>query len=87
MSKTLRCLGLMATAALVVWSMVTDASAADAGTRMLRIGSFGLAPAFGGPPALIREELRKLGYVEGKDFVIEYRSANGDPDRLPAACW
>ena len=85
MSKTLRCLGFLATAALVVWSMVTDASAADAGTRMLRIGSFGLAPAFGGPPALIREELRKLGYVEGKDFVIEYRSANGDPDRLPAA--
>ena len=85
MSKTLRCLGLMATAALVVWSMFTYASAAAAGTRMLRMGSFGLAPAFGGPPALIREELRKLGYVEGKDFVIEYRSANGDPDRLPAA--
>ena len=85
MSKTSRCLCFLATAALVVWSVVTDASAADAGTRMLRIGSFGLAPTFGGPPALIRDELRKLGYVEGKDFVIEYRSANGDPDRLPAA--
>jgi putative tryptophan/tyrosine transport system substrate-binding protein len=85
MSKTSRCLGSLATAALVAWSVVTDASAADAGTRMLRIGSFGLAPTFGGPPALIRDELRKLGYVEGKDFVIEYRSAHGDPDQLPAA--
>jgi putative ABC transport system substrate-binding protein len=85
MSKTLRCLRFLTTAALVVGSMVTDASAADAGTRVLRIGSFGLGPAFGGPPALIRDELRKLGYVEGKDYVIDYRSANGDPDQLPAA--
>jgi putative ABC transport system substrate-binding protein len=34
---------------------------------------------------LIVQELRKLGYVEGKNLVIEYRSANGDPDRLPEA--
>ena len=28
--------------------------------------------------------LRELGYVEGKNLVIEWRSAEGDPGRLPA---
>ena len=27
--------------------------------------------------------LRDLGYVEGRDFVMEYRYAEGQPDRLP----
>src|SRR5262245_44541643 len=31
-----------------------------------------------------RQGLRDLGYVEGRDIVIEYRSAEGKLDRLPA---
>src|SRR6516162_2566248 len=32
----------------------------------------------------IRQGLRKSGYVEGQNVTIEYRSANGQYDRLPA---
>jgi len=82
-SSSLRWLGILATVALVIWSAPNDATAADATNKVLRIGTFSLSPTFGGPPALILEELRKLGYVEGKNLVIEYRSANRDPARLP----
>jgi putative ABC transport system substrate-binding protein len=31
----------------------------------------------------LREGLRELGYVEGRNFAFEFRSADGDADRLP----
>jgi putative tryptophan/tyrosine transport system substrate-binding protein len=31
----------------------------------------------------LRQGLRELGYVEGKNFVIEYRSAEGQDERFP----
>src|SRR6266700_5542003 len=31
-----------------------------------------------------RQGLRDLGYVEGRNFVIEYRDAEGKLERLPA---
>lgn len=83
--SSLRSWGLVATVVLMLSTPQLDASAADATAKVLRLGTFGLRGTFSGPPATIREELQKLGYVEGKNLVIEYRSANGDPARLPEA--
>jgi ABC-type uncharacterized transport system substrate-binding protein len=35
-------------------------------------------------PEAFRQELRDLGYVEGRNLVIEYRSAEGKAEQLPA---
>jgi putative ABC transport system substrate-binding protein len=32
----------------------------------------------------LREQLRALGYIEGKNVIFEYRVANSDPSRFPA---
>src|SRR6202795_3524766 len=55
-------------------------------TKVPRIGYLG----FGSPSAVaarseaFRQGLRELGYVEGKNIVIEWRSAEEKLDRLPA---
>ena len=55
-------------------------------TKVFRIGFLGLSTADSLPkrPEAFRAGLRDLGYQEGRDFVIEYRWADGNYDRLPA---
>ena len=55
-------------------------------TKIPRIGFLGgaSASANAGRIEAFRQGLRELGYVEGKNIVIEYRWAEGKLDRLPA---
>jgi putative ABC transport system substrate-binding protein len=48
--------------------------------KTARIGF--LAAAAGAVPKPFQQRLDELGYVKGKNIVIEYRSAEGKPDRL-----
>lgn len=52
--------------------------------RPKRVARIGYLSAGANPMRqLFREELRRLGYVEGRNVIVEYRSADGDFERLP----
>jgi ABC-type uncharacterized transport system substrate-binding protein len=67
---------------LIVVALCIPAEAQQPG-KIPRIGLLRV----GSPPdpmvEAFREGLRNLGYIEGKSVVIEYRWAEGKPDRLP----
>ena len=54
--------------------------------KLAKIGWLGAGPASvpGGASELFRRELRRLGYIDGKNISIEYRYADNKLDRLPA---
>ena len=54
-------------------------------SKIAKIGWLAARPPSGptGGAELFRGELRKLGYVEGKQFTFEYRSAENKIERLP----
>jgi putative ABC transport system substrate-binding protein len=61
------------------------AARAQQAAKIARIGflALNLAPSLHLREAF-RQGLRDLGYVEGRSLVIEYRDAEGKPERLPA---
>jgi putative ABC transport system substrate-binding protein len=65
-------------APLAAWAQQSPA-------KVARIGFLGLPGASSWAPMLaaLRAGLRDLGYVEGRNIVIEYRWAEGNYDRLP----
>ena len=78
-----RSLGLSVIAFLLV---VTGAVAqAQQPKKVPRIGYLSqFEPARESPRSeAIRRALRELGYVEGQNIAIEYRYAEGKPDRIP----
>jgi len=61
------------------------AAEAQQAAKVARIGWLGNNPAASPPGSeAFRQELRDLGYVEGRNVVIEYRSAEGKLERFPA---
>jgi putative ABC transport system substrate-binding protein len=77
-----RVLGLSLCA--VLFALCSSATAQQQ-EKIPRIGFLSVASISSLSPRLdaFREGLLKLGYVEEKNIAIEYRSAEGKPDRLP----
>ena len=76
------------TAVVVNALVVAHASSQASGQSresMPRVGMLTPAPSATAKPAwdAFREAMRELGYVEGKSVAYEYRSAEGQPERLP----
>jgi putative ABC transport system substrate-binding protein len=61
---------------------IGTANAQQSAPRHIGVLLVGLSPD-GKEAQEFREGLRDAGYVEGRDVVIEWRSANGDYDRVP----
>jgi putative tryptophan/tyrosine transport system substrate-binding protein len=76
---------------ILVWLLATVllttalTSEAQQPTKIPRIGYMGASFRSTNPARIeaFRQGLRELGYVEGKNIVIEYRWAEGKFDRLP----
>src|SRR5205823_13957506 len=71
--------------ALLALGAAPLAAEAQQAAKIARIGY--LAPNLAGNPHSLEaflQGLRDLGYVEGRNVVIEYRDAEGKIERLPA---
>src|SRR5262245_32467752 len=60
--------------------LAAEAQPAD---QVRRIGVLGQSSATSGMPRALRRSRAALGYVTGKHVVLEWRWAEGQPDRLP----
>ena len=79
--KKVSCLALLA----LFFAFVFSADAQQP-KKIPRIGFLGATGPSSNPERTeaFRQELRELGYIEGKNILIEWRYADGKGDRLPA---
>lgn len=72
-------------AAAVVLLAGSPTSQAQPAVRVQRVGFVSPLPASPEPPTLhaLRQGLRELGYVEGKNVILETRFAEGRTERFP----
>ena len=68
--------------AAAVWPL---AARAQQPGKVARIGYLGAnLAAQPKQPEAFRQRQRELGWIEGRNIAIEYRDAQGKPERLPA---
>src|SRR5438034_9544841 len=72
---------LIAAGALLAAPLAAEAQQT---AKIARIGWLGDRPAAGPRLEAFFQGLRDLDYVEGRNLVIEYRYAEGQPERYPA---
>src|SRR4051812_13961305 len=61
--------------------LLASANCAHAQTdQVLKVGYLGFGVAV--PPTLFQNRMRELGHSEGKDLAVEYRFADGRPEKL-----
>jgi len=78
-------MGLIGLAVILAVGLALAPLAAHAqqASKVYRIGFLGDSPAaFSEPTEAFRQGLRDLGYVEGRNITIEYRWAEGKPERM-----
>src|SRR5262245_16785439 len=83
---TMRCPAVRGFVTLLV-SLLTVPLAPEAQppVKVARIGYLAMTGSAESPnAAAFRQGLRDLGYVEGRTLTLVYRSAEGQPERLPA---
>src|SRR4029078_5897962 len=70
---------------LIISAMAWPFAARGQAGKVYRIGVLEPTPAVQNATNFnaLRDGLRKLGYVEGQNLVIEYRSADGRAERFP----
>src|ERR1044071_350407 len=83
MKRTLRMTALASILFAGAMLAVGVTSEAQQPRNIPRIGFLTQAPPSAPVIEAFRQGLRAHGYVEGKNIVIEYRDAEGKPDRLP----
>jgi putative tryptophan/tyrosine transport system substrate-binding protein len=76
-------IGLAIALTLVLFGTPAGAGAQPT-TAVARIGFLAIGGTRAETTEPFQRGLRELGYVEGRNFVTDYRSADGKPDRLPA---
>jgi len=71
---------------LTVFLLIVPLAQAQQPTKIPRIGYLTAVSLSANAARIeaLRQGLRELGYVEGKNIIIEWRAADGKPDRLPA---
>ena len=69
---------------LLVTALTAGAAEAQKAAKLPRIGWLTLTGMSASRQEAFPQGLRELGYVDGRNLVIEHRSASGKADRLPA---